>query len=228
MEDFLTMRKPKPVQTQHATPFTLPQLQHTLQSLQLQPGFLLHVGTLEPRKNLLLLLHAYCQLPTTIRQQHPLVLVGAHGWNSQTIHHFIHTHALSHHIRWLGYLPDHYFPALYSAAHALLFPTLYEGFGMPTIEMMACGGAVIASNIPPIAETVGTHAHLLDPHDTDAWRNAMLRVCTDRDWWQSLRNGVQSVAQRFTWTHCAQQTLHAYRITLGIDTNLDQHSRRCA
>jgi alpha-1,3-rhamnosyl/mannosyltransferase len=86
---------------------------------------------------------------------------------------------------------------------------------MPTIEMMACGGAVLASTAGAIAETVGGQAHLIDPHDEDSWRSAIIRVCTDDDWWRSLRQGAEEVVRPFTWQRCAQGTLAAYRRALG-------------
>ena len=191
------------------------ELARGLRRLKLDPDYLLHVGTLEPRKNLMTLLRAYCALPGAVREKHPLVLAGGPGWNAEDIHSYIRDHAKSKNIRWLGYVKDELSGALYSGARALAFPTHYEGFGMPTIEMMACGGAVLASTAGAVAETVGGQAHLLDPKDEAGWRDAMLRVCTDRDWWLSLRRGAEDVARRYTWDACAEQTLTAYRLTLG-------------
>ena len=99
---------------------------------------------------------------------------------------------------------------LYNAARALVFPSRYEGFGLPPIEMMACGGAVLASTAGPIVETVGRKAHLTDPDDLDGWREALLRVCTDREWWLGLRRGAEDVAKAFTWEKCALETLAVY------------------
>jgi len=144
-----------------------------------------------------------------------LVLAGGAGWNSGELHDYLRGAAREENVRWLGYVQDEDFAALYSAARSLVFPTLYEGFGMPTVEMLACGGAVLASTAGAVAETVGAQAHLIDPHDEDGWRDAMLRVCTDQDWWQSLRRGAQEVARPFTWTRCAEQTLNAYHAALG-------------
>ena len=123
-------------------------------------------------------------------------------------------------MRRLGYCPDDALAALYSSARALVFPTLYEGFGMPTIEMMACGGAVLASTADAVAETVGTRAHLLDPHDEAGWRDAMLRICTDDDWLKILKAGAEDVARPFTWERCADETLAAYRKALGHEADV--------
>jgi glycosyltransferase involved in cell wall biosynthesis len=186
-------------------------LRSFLRRFDLPEGYLLHVGTLEPRKNVLMLLKAYCSLPEAVRERRPLVLVGGKGWNSQDVHDYLQREGRHKNVRWLGYVEDRHFAALYSAARALVFPTFYEGFGIPTIEMMACGGAVIASTAGAVAETVGGKARLIDPHDADGWRDALLRVCVDRDWWQSLRQGVEQVARPFTWRRCAQLTLDVYR-----------------
>ncbi len=187
------------------------ELRRARAELGLPEGYLLHVGTLEPRKNVLLLLRAYCALPPRLRERHPLVLAGGGGWNSGEVHAFIHNEARHKNVRWLGYVEDRHFPALYSAARALLFPTIYEGFGMPTIEMMACGGAVLASTADAVAETVGDQAYLIDPRDEAGWRDAMQRVCEDTDWWQALRRGAVQKAGQFTWARCAATTADAYR-----------------
>lgn len=190
------------------------ELKRGMRALGLSPGYLLHVGTLEPRKNLLMLLKAYCALPTAVRDRHPLVLVGGGGWNSEQLHSYIRGEAKDRNVRWLGYVPNEHFSALYSGARALVFPTFYEGFGMPTIEMMACGGAVLASTAGAVAETVGDKVHLIDPHDEAGWRDAMNRVCTDDDWWRMLRTGAEEAARPFTWDRCAVDTLTAYQLTL--------------
>jgi alpha-1,3-rhamnosyl/mannosyltransferase len=190
-------------------------MEQALQALKLAPGFLLHVGTLEPRKNLPTLLKAYGSLPAVVRERHPLVLIGGRGWNSDALHASLQGEAKNLNVRWVGYAKDEQVAALYSAARALVFPTFYEGFGMPTIEMMACGGAVLASTAEAIVETVGRKAHLIDPHDLDGWRDAMIRVCTDDDWWHSLRHNAEDTAGFFTWERCAKATLHAYRLTTG-------------
>src|SRR5262249_19218326 len=157
-----------------------------LRELGLLPGYLLHVGTLEPRKNLRMLLGAYSALPAAVRDRHPLVLVGGAGWNAGAIHADLHE-ARHRNVRWLGYVRDVCLAARGSAARALVFRTLCEGLGMPTVEMLAGAGAVLASTAGAVAETVGRQAHLIDPHDQAGWRDAMERVCTDGDWWRGLR-----------------------------------------
>ena len=109
------------------------------------PRYLLYLGTIEPRKNLMTLLRAYCLLPESVREETPLVLVGGWGWNSADVAAFLQDEARHRGVRYLGYIPDEAMCLLYNAARALVFPSRYEGFGMPPIEMMACSGAVLAS-----------------------------------------------------------------------------------
>ncbi len=185
-------------------------------ALNLPPNYLLYLGTIEPRKNLMMLLRAYCALPDPVRQKFPLVLVGGWGWNSDDIAEFLHDEARHRGVIYLGYVEEAHVSLLYNAARALVFPSHYEGLGLPPIEMMACGGAVLASTAGPIVETVGKKAHLTDPNDMDGWRDALLRVCTDHDWWLDLRRGVEEVARPFTWEQCALDTLAVYdRVLYG-------------
>jgi alpha-1,3-rhamnosyl/mannosyltransferase len=187
----------------------------TLARLGLPPRYFLHIGTLEPRKNLLFLMRVYCSLPAPVRERYPLVLVGGWGWNASEIADFFEREGRHRGVVRPGYIGDRHLPAVYNGARALLFPSLYEGFGLPPVEMLACGGAVLASTDPAVVETAGTRAHLLDPTDPDAWRTAMSRVAEDDDWWLQLRHGAVDAVQHFTWASCADETLAVYRRVAG-------------
>jgi alpha-1,3-rhamnosyl/mannosyltransferase len=155
------------------------------------PGeYLLYVGTIEPRKNVLTLLRAYCDLPSATRSRFPLVLAGGWGWKSADVAAYLHGEARRRGVRRLGYVADADLPALYNGARALAYPSLYEGFGLPPVEMLACGGAVLASTAPSVAETAGSKAHLVEPLDVGGCRDALQRVCSDDVLWRQLRVGA--------------------------------------
>jgi alpha-1,3-rhamnosyl/mannosyltransferase len=191
-------------------------IQADLRRAGLPERYFLYLGTLEPRKNVLTLLRAYCSLPGRVRDRYPLVLVGSWGWNAGDVAAFLDREGRRNGVLHRGYLPDEQLPAVYNGARALAFPSFYEGFGLPPVEMMACGGAVLASTAPAVAETVAGRGHLIDPNDVDGWRAALLRVAEDDDWWRLLRQGVQSVARRYTWERCAEDTLRAYHVCQGL------------
>jgi glycosyltransferase involved in cell wall biosynthesis len=186
-----------------------------LQRLKLPPTYFLHVGTLEPRKNLLMLLKAYTSLPVELRAQCPLVLVGPWGWRFEELASFYESVAKYRHVIHLGYIAEADLPAVYNGAKALVFPTWYEGFGLPAAEMLACGGAVIASTATAVAEVLGPCGIRIDPADESGWRDAMTRAITESDWLSEIRKGAIERAAQFTWAGCARDTLAAYRVALG-------------
>jgi alpha-1,3-rhamnosyl/mannosyltransferase len=188
-----------------------------LRRLHLPSQFFLVVGTLEPRKNLLMLMKAFCRLPARVRERAPLVLAGGWGWNNADLARFHDEHGRHHGVLHLGYVDDADLPALYSAALGLCFPSHYEGFGLPAVEMLACGGAVLASTAPALAELVGRKAKLIDPHDEDGWFEAMFRLATDPDWRRELRHGARQHVAELTWLRCARETWGVYRRALGIE-----------
>jgi alpha-1,3-rhamnosyl/mannosyltransferase len=182
-----------------------------LAKLGLPCQYLLYLGTIEPRKNVLRLMKAYCALPDNLRSNCPLLLVGGWGWNTSDNAEYFQNEARHRGVIHIGYVKDRYLTALYNGARALVYPSLYEGFGLPPLEMMACGGAVIASTAGALAETVGHKACLVEPEDIDSWRDAMTRALEDEDWLRSLRQGAPDVARPYTWDQCAADTLGVYR-----------------
>jgi glycosyltransferase involved in cell wall biosynthesis len=182
-----------------------------LREHDLRPGYLLYVSTIEPRKNLLMLMRAYCRLPSELRERHPLILAGGWGWKAREILDFYEEIGKRHHIRHFGYVPDSQLPALYNGAAALVYPSHYEGFGLPPVEMLACGGAVLASTADSLVEVLQNQAHLTDPNDEDAWVESIRRLLTDSDFASRLRHGSEAFASRYCWSECARQTWEVYR-----------------
>ncbi len=195
-------------------PLPGPEVEHILRTLGYPSRYLLYVGTIEPRKNVLRLMQAYCSLPFSVRAAWPLLLVGGRGWRMEREQDYYQSVARHAGVQHVGYVADKYLPALYNGARALLYPSYYEGFGLPPVEMLACGGAVITSTAEALVEVVGQQAHLVHPEDTDGWRQALLRVVTDEDWWQHLRAGAVHKASAFTWQRCAEETHAVYRKVL--------------
>jgi glycosyltransferase involved in cell wall biosynthesis len=184
-------------------------------ALGLPGSYLLHVGTLEPRKNLLMLLRAYCALPASLRQRCPLVLAGGWGWNAGALADLYHTEARHKGVVHLGYLPEAHLAAAYCGARALASPSWYEGFGLPPVEMLACGGAVLASDIGPHREALSGQACLLDPRDEAGWRAALARAIADDGWRDGLRLGAARKAAPYTWDAAARRVLHVYHHVAG-------------
>ena len=179
--------------------------------------YLLYVGTIEPRKNTLRLMQAYASLPAALRRDWPLLLAGQWGWNIARERAYYESVGRHQGIRYLGYVQDQHLPAVCNGARALVYPSVYEGFGLPPLEMLACGGAVLASRIDPIREVTGAQAHLVDPGDTAGWREALHRVIRDDDWHAELRRGAERVARRFTWQCAAAEHTDVYRRVLDRD-----------
>jgi len=196
-------------------PLPQTEIEQALKHLNLPLRYLLYVGTIEPRKNLATLLHAYRSLDQRIRRQYPLVLVGNWGWNASEVARLLDAKNGVAEVIHLGYVPECYLSALYNGARALVFPSLYEGFGLPPLEMLACGGAVLASTAGAVVETVGKQAHLIEALDIDGWRRAMQRVVEEDDWWRHLRQDAVAAARPFTWEQCAADTLRVYRELCG-------------
>lgn len=159
---------------------------------KLPPKFILCVGTLEPRKNIGRLAAAYAKLPESLRKEHSLVLAGGLGWYSEGIKKEIDALSLGEQIRLLGYVHQHDLPALYSLASAFAYLSLYEGFGAPPLESMACGTPVICSRSSSLPEVVGDAGILVDPLNLDEITSQLSRVLTD----ESLRSRLSEAGKR--------------------------------
>jgi len=173
--------------------------------------YILSVGTFEPRKNLATAISAYAQLPESIRAEIPLVIAGMKGWRTDGLDKAVAALIEKGQIRRLGYVPDEALPALYSGARAFVYPSLYEGFGLPPLEAMACGAPVIVSNRSSLPEVVGDAGLQVDALDVDGLAEAMNRLVEDGGLRASLgQRGIER-ARDFSWRRCAEETLAVYR-----------------
>ncbi len=171
--------------------------------------YVLCVGTLEPRKNLPALIAAFGRLPRA-RRSHCLVLAGSPGWRTQEIYNAIDRFGLAGAVVMPGYLSADELRRLYSYADLFVFPSLYEGFGLPPLEAMACGAPVITSNRASLPEVVGDAALQIDPGDPGALAEAMTAVLDDESLAASLRERGFDRVKRFSWERTARQTLELY------------------
>ena len=180
--------------------------------LGLTPGYFLHVGTLEPRKNLALLVRAWSGLDSAIRLAHPLVLAGGQGWGDEAFQDALRqAPAGIHH---LGYVDEADIPALYRCALSLVMPTHYEGFGMPVIEMRAVGGAVLTSLDPAVREIAGDDTPGIAADDQAGWTAALDRAAADDNWLAPQRSAGPAWAGRFTWRRGAEAVRDACRVAI--------------
>jgi alpha-1,3-rhamnosyl/mannosyltransferase len=183
--------------------------------LELPQRYFLCVGTIEPRKNVGSAMQAFADLPADVRESCPLILVGPWGWKSDGEREYYENVGRVRGIRHLGYAADADLPALYAGAVGLVYPSHYEGFGLPPLEMLACGGAVLASTAGAVKEVCGPHAAFIEPEDLPGWRTAMYRLATDADFRDGLRRGGVAHAARFTWERVAEETAAVYRHVLA-------------
>ncbi len=182
--------------------------------IQIPPRYILFVGSIEERKNLRRLLHACARL-WRAGEKRPLVVVGARRWKYSAIMRTLEELGVEEHVIFTGYVPDADLPAIYSGADVFVFPSLYEGFGLPPLEAMACGTPVVCSNAASLPEVVGDAAITVDPHDVEGLAEAIHRVLADAGLREELRAKGLERAKLFTWERAARETLAVYRRVLA-------------
>jgi len=175
---------------------------------RLPPSIILYVGTLEPRKGLDTLIAAYAALASDI--EHDLVIAGKSGWYTEPLFREIQAQGLTGRVHFTDYVADEDLPALYNAADLFVFPSRYEGFGLPPLEAMACGTPVVCSDASSLPEVVGDAALLVPPDDPDALAAVLHRVLGDRALQGTMRAMGLDRAGGFTWDKTARQTVEIY------------------
>lgn len=185
------------------------------QKYNLPERFILYVGLVEPRKNLPGLIQAY---RSAVEQgiTHRLVVVGRFGWRYRQVLEEIETLGLQGQVQFTGYIPQQDLPIVYNLATLFVYPTLYEGFGLPALEAMACGTPVVTSDIASLPEIVGEAGILVPPGDQQALSQALHTALTDQALQNRLATKGPERASQFTWERTARQTLQVYQHVFEI------------
>jgi glycosyltransferase involved in cell wall biosynthesis len=177
--------------------------------------FVLYVGTIEPRKNLPRLMEAFA----AARRQgipHDLVCAGPYGWSSRNLTDVIDRLGLRHAVHFTGYVPVKDLPAIYNLGEMFAFPSVYEGFGLPVVEAMACGTPVVTSNTSSLDEIASGAAETVDPYDVSALTTAFVRLARDASWRRELSERGLARARQFSWARTAREMLAVYQRAAGL------------
>jgi len=190
---------------------TLSKGKERVRKYNLDSPYILFVGALEPRKNLIGLLEAFCQLKESKRVPHQLVIAGGKGWLYQEFLDRLDSSKYRDQIRLLGYLPYGELPSLYHNAAAFVYPSFYEGFGLPVLEAMASGTPVVTSNNSSMLEIASGAAHLVDPANSEEIAWGIEKILFDRDYALMLSEKGKERAKSFDWRKTAIETLKVYQ-----------------
>jgi alpha-1,3-rhamnosyl/mannosyltransferase len=193
------------------------QCQETLNKFQLNyQGYVLYAGTVEPRKNLMSLLDAYEALPANLRQRTPLVVAGYKGWRSDDVHERLKK---AHAARWanyLGFVSAKDLPVLFSGAKTFVYPSVYEGFGLPVLEALASGVPVVCSNSTSLPEVAGDAPLMCQHEDVETLSQMLVKSLDDEAWRASaIAKGLQH-AKTFSWQRTVSQTFDAYKLAAAL------------
>jgi glycosyltransferase involved in cell wall biosynthesis len=189
---------------------------HVRDRFGLDEGFVLSVGTLEPRKNLTRLLEAHAGLSDDVRRRHPLVLVGGRGWRHARFEAQLAQLGRSEDVRLLGFVDDEDLVHLYRCAGVFAYPSIAEGFGFPVLEAMACGAPVVTSDTTSLPEIAGDAARLVDPFDVAGMREAIRGLLETPDAAADLRRRSIERAAQFSWRTTARSTVELNETAASI------------
>jgi len=191
-------------------PLAKEKISEVRQKYNINLPFILYVGTLEPRKNIVRLIESFYKVRKN-GNEHKLVITGKKGWKYKNIFETVRRLNLSDEIIFTDYVPDKDLPALYNAADLFVYPSIYEGFGLPPLEAMACGTSVITSNTSSFPEVVGSAGIMVNPYDVDELAEKISEVIgSDKLKEELSRKGLEQ-AKMFSWEKCARETLEVFK-----------------
>lgn len=208
--------------------YTTEQIEKTKRQYGICGSYILYLGTLEPRKNIETLITAYDRLKNVIDSDHlpQLVLAGKKGWMYDTIFGLVQKYGLEKNVIFTGYVDEADVPILLCGAHFFTFPSLYEGFGIPPLEAMACGIPVIASDVSSLPEVLGDAGILVPPKDAERLKEAMLLLLSDESMRQRCTEAGLLQAKKFTWEKSAEKLVGIYRKLYRDDLTRNSTTKR--
>lgn len=185
-----------------------------LAGLSLEHGrYVLCVSTFEPRKRIDRLVEAYLRLPLPLRKHYPLVLAGGAGWRNEGLNAMIEEASRDGTVRRIGFVPEETLESLYAGARIFVYPSRYEGFGLPVVEAMAHKVPCLIANAPCLVEVAQDAAAVVEPDDTDAFSTAIAQALEDEAWQRQAKRAGMAVASGYSWDKCAARTAELYRLT---------------
>jgi len=188
-------------------PFSSEAIQKFRQEKKLPKKYILAVGTLEPRKNMITLIKCMNQIPAGVS----LYIIGGKGWQYEKIFDEVRKNNLKDRVKFLGYVEENELPLYYNAATCFVFPSLYEGFGIPPLEAMQCGCPVVCSNTSSLPEVVGESALLVDPQSEEAMAEAIRSILSDEKLAGDLREKGLTQAKKFSWEKSAESLREMFK-----------------
>jgi glycosyltransferase involved in cell wall biosynthesis len=185
-------------------------LKNKLKGIGVDYPYLFYLGTLEPRKNVERLIEAFIRLKKEKRINEKLVVSGMQGWGYQHVFNKVASSNIGKEIVFTGFVPNEFLPFLFNGASAFIYPSLYEGFGLPVLEAMACGVPVVTTNVSSLPEVAGDAAVLLNPYSVDELADGIWRILSNEDLRDGcIKKGIER-ARSFTWERCAIETLKVF------------------
>jgi len=172
--------------------------------------YILYLGTLEPRKNIPVLIQAFNQFKIQTNLPHQLVLVGKKGWKFNEIFKAIEDSKFKQHILLPGYVAQEHLPILYSMTEVFVYPSTYEGFGLPVLEAMACGAPIITTKVSSLPEVGGNAAYYFSPESVDSLVDLLIKICKNQDLKKQLQQKSLAQAEKFNWENTAKKTLQVF------------------